>query len=74
MVPVCVRLTLEARAVASPDGIVGPVVVVPLNATLELIRSVSSTSAKVTDPLSVRFGVVASSVTAPVTSTTVIVG
>ena len=41
---------------------------------MEFNRSVSSTSAKVTEPLSVKFGVVASSVTAPFTSTTVIVG
>ena len=74
MLPVCVILTAELSAVANPAGTVGPVVVVPLNATDELSKSVSSTSAKVTDPLSVRFGVVASSVTEPATSTTVIVG
>ena len=53
---------------------VGPVVVVFDSATEEVRISVSSTSEKLTEPLSVKFGVEASSVTAPFTSTTVMVG
>ena len=53
---------------------VGPVVDVFDSATEDVRTSVSSTSAKVIEPLSVNVGVEASSVTAPFTSTTVIVG
>jgi hypothetical protein len=68
------QVQAELSAVARSVGIAGPVVDVLASATDELITSVSSTSAKVTEPLSVSVGVEASSVTAPFTSTTVIVG
>ena len=74
MVPVCVKVTALLNAVTKSTGIAGPVVDVLESATEELMMSVSSTSAKVIDPLSVSVGVEASSVTAPFTLTIVIVG